>query len=382
VTAKKVNTLMGEKNYIQIAIDYAADQENLCTAMKSQASRFLANMAAVHSAEFSFKLNEEQAIKCCAYIETHKHTMGQLALKKENIKLEPWQIFFFVNVFGWVCKSNGDLRYKKVALSAGRKNGLTIMSHLMASTALHFGIYERAFTTAKGSRFAFDCLVRRFEKIKLNDSLKMLGQPATKLKVTALELIDETRDAVFNSTLNAQGIFCRDSNQAELSIKRALKKGYFPENEFVCLYNLDSFDDLNKPETWVKANPNINVSVVKAYLLHQSEQTEAGRRRHFILSNMNVKNCPELDLVEKKRADAAERKRKSRERLAKFGVKRIEVGLSESERETLAMLCQVRAGVGKEPYSVDEYISTLIRRDKERLEKQLADPNQADNLRL
>lgn len=85
---------------------------------------------------------------------------------------------------------------------------------------------------------------------------------------------------------------------------------------------------------------------------------------------------------EQLRADAAERKRKSRERLAKFGVKRIEVGLSESERETLAMLCQVRAGEGKEPYSVDEYIGTLIRRDKERLEQQLANPDDDSRLRL
>lgn len=92
---------------------------------------------------------------------------------------------------------------------------------------------------------------------------------------------------------------------------------------------------------------------------------------------MNIKKTPE-----KIRAEAAARKRKSRERLAKFNVKRVEVGLSESERETLSMLCQVRAGEGKEPYSVDEYISTLIRRDKERLEQQLADPSQSDNLKL
>lgn len=85
---------------------------------------------------------------------------------------------------------------------------------------------------------------------------------------------------------------------------------------------------------------------------------------------------------EQVRAEAAERKRKSRERRAKFNIKRIEVGLSESERETLSMLCQVRAGEGKEPYSVDEYISTLIRRDKERLEQQLAATSQTDNLKL
>jgi hypothetical protein len=42
----------------------------------------------------------------------------------------------------------------------------------------------------------------------------------------------------------------------------------------------------------------------------------------------------------------------------------------------------VRAGEGKEPYSVDEYISTLIRRDKERLEQQLANPVDDSRLRL
>ena len=74
---------------------------------------------------------------------------------------------------------------------------------------------------------------------------------------------------------------------------------------------------------------------------------------------------------EQKRSAAAERKRKSRERLAKLGVKPVQVNLAESEIENLDMLCKVRAGEGKQPYSYDEYISTLIRRDKERLDKQI-----------
>lgn len=370
-----------ERDYIQIAVDYATAQESLCSPMKSQATRFLANMAAAHSAEFPFKLDKEQAIECCAYIETHKHTIGIWAVNKENIKLEPWQVFFFVNVFGWVCKRAGDLRYKKVALSAGRKNGLTTMSHLMVSAALHFGLYKSSFITASGS-YAYKHLVRRFENIKLNDRIKILDKASSKLKANALEVIDETQDAAFDKTLNSQGIFTNNVNQAEVSMDHAFKLGRFEDNEFICLYTLDSMDDIDNPEVWIKANPNINVSVNKNYLLEQSKHDNPSRRFHFIVKNMNVKTCIELDLVKKKRADAAERKRKSRERLAKFNIKRIEVGLSESERETLSMLCQVRAGEGKEPYSVDEYISTLIRRDKERLELQLANPSQADSLKL
>ena len=47
----------------------------------------------------------------------------------------------------------------------------------------------------------------------------------------------------------------------------------------------------------------------------------------------------------------------------------MEVALSERERQQLETLRIARAGSG-EPYSADEYISTLIRRDWERWQKQ------------
>lgn len=74
---------------------------------------------------------------------------------------------------------------------------------------------------------------------------------------------------------------------------------------------------------------------------------------------------------EAKRAAARDRKRKQRANAERFGVKEVNVKLSGSEREILDNLCKVRAGVGNEPYTRDEYISTLIRRDNERLIKQL-----------
>lgn len=62
---------------------------------------------------------------------------------------------------------------------------------------------------------------------------------------------------------------------------------------------------------------------------------------------------------------ATVRKSLQRERLESLGIKRVEVQLSERERGWLKMLCQLRATCG-EPYTADEYISTLIRRDWER----------------
>ncbi|WP_010636120.1 hypothetical protein [Aeromonas dhakensis] len=62
---------------------------------------------------------------------------------------------------------------------------------------------------------------------------------------------------------------------------------------------------------------------------------------------------------------ATKRKQAQRARRAALGIKRVEVAISERERQQLDHLCIARAGSG-EPYSADEFISTLIRRDWER----------------
>lgn len=73
---------------------------------------------------------------------------------------------------------------------------------------------------------------------------------------------------------------------------------------------------------------------------------------------------------DKEKEQARERKRRQRERLQAFDIKIVEVKLSAKERDNLARNCQVRGGV-RGPYDSDEYISTLIRRDTERLNRQL-----------
>ncbi|MNF26943.1 hypothetical protein D3C85_286250 [compost metagenome] len=69
---------------------------------------------------------------------------------------------------------------------------------------------------------------------------------------------------------------------------------------------------------------------------------------------------------------AAQRKGEQRSREAALGIKRVEVKLSARERDQLETLCHARAGSG-EPYSADEYISTLLRRDWEHWQQQQAE---------
>lgn len=68
-------------------------------------------------------------------------------------------------------------------------------------------------------------------------------------------------------------------------------------------------------------------------------------------------------------ASAAERKARERARHQALDIKRVEIKLSQRERDQLAQLCRLRAA-GAEPYTVDEYLSTLIRRDWQRWQEQ------------
>ncbi|QWZ84126.1 hypothetical protein [Aeromonas sp. FDAARGOS 1404] len=70
--------------------------------------------------------------------------------------------------------------------------------------------------------------------------------------------------------------------------------------------------------------------------------------------------------------DAKARKEAQRKRDKVLGIKRVEVRLSIREREQLDALRAARAGAD-EPYSADEYISTLIRRDWEKWQEQEAE---------
>ncbi|MFM4793225.1 hypothetical protein [Aeromonas hydrophila] len=70
--------------------------------------------------------------------------------------------------------------------------------------------------------------------------------------------------------------------------------------------------------------------------------------------------------------DAKARKEAQRKRDKMLGIERVEVRFSIREREQLKTLCAVRAGAG-DPYSADEYISTLIRRDWEKWQAQEAE---------
>jgi phage terminase large subunit-like protein len=81
--------------------------------------------------EFDFDVRD--AAKVCRFVEALKHIKGDLA--GQSIVLEPWQIFFIFNVYGWK-KKNGRRRFRRALLFVARKNGKTLLAAALAVHAL------------------------------------------------------------------------------------------------------------------------------------------------------------------------------------------------------------------------------------------------------
>lgn len=70
-------------------------------------------------------------------------------------------------------------------------------------------------------------------------------------------------------------------------------------------------------------------------------------------------------------SDATRRKQRQRERDAALGITVAQVPLSIFQRQQLLESCITRGGI-RGPYDVTEYITTLIRRDAEKLQRDMS----------
>jgi len=74
-----------------------------------------------------------RSIRVCAFVENCQHVKGPLG--GQTIRLEPWQCFILVNVWGWL-HTTGPLkdkrRYRKAYISVGRGNAKSTLSSALA----------------------------------------------------------------------------------------------------------------------------------------------------------------------------------------------------------------------------------------------------------
>ena len=260
-----------------------------------------------------------------------KHSEGQWS--GQPFILEPWQQFYVWQLFGWK-KENGYRRFTYSFLEVARKNGKTA---LMAACALVFFIVDQepaaqnyfGATTASQAGIAFRAFKQMIKKSpELNKYCKVLTRNVsiedTESFTRPIHSKSETQDgfnphfcgideyhahktdALYNVLDSAIGartqphimtITTAGFNTGgpchimERNCKEILEGKFQDESTFAMIFQMDDEDDWTDESNWIKANPNLSVTVPIERLriwLTQAQNQGGTKEVNFKTKHLNM----------------------------------------------------------------------------------------------
>lgn len=270
--------------------------------VKLAVERYEKDLTRVGTEDFPYVFNRNKAEVFIQFTELLKQYKDQWAGRP--LHLEPWQVFIFANIYGWVHKDTGLRRFRKAFIFVARKNGKSTM----VSSVL---LYDLLFTPgAEGycaatkrdqSKIVWESvreMIRQHEDLrdmlKIFNSTTTIVNPSTAGKIAALSseadkfdglnpsacTIDEVaamkdyniiqvlqsgtgsrpEPLIFEITSGSDNTQSAGAQEFERS-QKILENVYSDETFFCILYTLDKGDNWTDPSKWIKANPNLGVSV-------------------------------------------------------------------------------------------------------------------------
>jgi phage terminase large subunit-like protein len=167
-------TEQDQSNYVAVAIAYAKDavsdrkRERYGKWIRLAAKRFLADLVTAKKKDSCFTFDAWHAIDACDFIEKLPHVEGVWP-KGATIVLEPAQVFFIVNLFGFRDR-NGNRRFSTALFAVARKNA---KSTLASAVLLYCYCCEpevgpqiiTGATTGSQARIVFNVAKRMVEKL-------------------------------------------------------------------------------------------------------------------------------------------------------------------------------------------------------------------------
>ncbi|PHM24130.1 terminase large subunit [Xenorhabdus budapestensis] len=293
---------------------YAFDIENgtipACKRVKQAVKRYLNDL---NNPRYLF--DAEVVARFIAFSRYCPHVKGHL--RGKPIILEPWQQFAFANLFGFKVKATGRRKYRSAYIQVPRKNAKSTVAAILANWFLVMENGQQDIYTAAVSRdqarIVFDdarqmCLLSKPIKKRVaiqqhkitypksNSLLKPLAAKAATIEGTnpSLAIVDEYHLHPDNAVYSAlelgmgarpEGILFAITT-AGSNVISACKQHYDyccqilegeEQNEllFALIYELDDEHEIDNEALWIKANPNLNISVDSA-ALHDTIQKARG----------------------------------------------------------------------------------------------------------
>lgn len=296
----------------------------VCEYVRFAVERYYADLD--RALDKGWYFDKKAAMRAIHFIEKLKHTKGEWA--GQQFRLEPWQQFVLWNIFGWK-NADGTRRFRYAYIEIARKNGKTALSAgiglymLFADGESRPEVYSAA-TVKDQAKICFSDAV---EIVKATD-LKNYLTPYRNSIVYELKggtmkplssdygthdglnpscgIIDEFHahkdSGMFDVIKSAFGArrqplmfiittagfdksgVCYAYRENVIKVLRGVNED---DSLFGIIYTLDDKSEWDDPKMWIKANPNLGVSLSADYL---ADQVKDAKNRPEAVRNVMTKN--------------------------------------------------------------------------------------------
>ncbi|WP_220716311.1 terminase large subunit [Enterobacter hormaechei] len=300
---------------VNMANQYARDVLNgkilACKSIQLACQRHFNDLKISLDKDYPYRFDRELAERACRFVQLLPHSSGDLAGQK--LKLEPWQAFAFSSIFGWVTKKTKKRQFREAYIRVARKNGKSFFAAGIGtymfcadgenSAEVYCGATtmaqaKKVFTPARQMADRLPSLRSKFNISVWVDSLTrpdgslfapIAGKPGdgdsphcaiideyhehdTDHMYEAMTLGMGARSQPLTLIITTAGTSlespCYDKDK---QVKEMLN-GHVPNDRlFGLIYELDEGDDWTDPTNFIKANPNLDVSISYDDLLAEME---------------------------------------------------------------------------------------------------------------
>lgn len=329
-------------SYHQYAEEVRSGSVPACRWTRLAVERWYSDLERQGSDGFPYYFDDELAQRYIRFAHNLRHTQGEAANPRNGdtrIRLEPWQQFAWANIFGWRRQSDGLRRFTKAYREVARKNGKTVEGAASMNAGYHMDreIGPEVFFLAvdrSQAKKAYDEAVRqnqrhpvlrqRVKEYRSSNRLVLLEDPAAFMTPVAKDhrsqdswnphmiLVDEYHAHPTNELINVyeSGMGARrqplsliittagkntqgPAFQEERALITRILEGSIdpvPEHIWGIIYTLDEGDDWTNEAVWLKANPNLGVSLSRDYLRRRVEEAQGSPQKQsdVLTKNFNV----------------------------------------------------------------------------------------------
>ncbi|QTN41717.1 terminase large subunit [Marinobacter salsuginis] len=291
-----------------------------CSYVKAACARHLNDLKAAKAKSYPYRFDRDLAERACRFVQLLPHTKGEWARGNQRIVLEPWQLFSFSMVFGWIRKKDKLRRFREVYEEVPRKNGKSIK---VAGAGLYafcadneygaevycgatsekqaWEVFRPALKMARKlpnlrNRFGIVPWAKKLERGDGSVFEPVIGDPGDGSS-PSMSIVDEYHEhpdsRLYDTMITGMGARSQPLmwviTTAGFDIagpcyemrERAIEmlEGTSQDDElFAIIYTIDPGDDWTTDEAILKANPNAGVSVKLDYLKSQRDKAVARAR--------------------------------------------------------------------------------------------------------